>query len=255
MILVDLFIVICGLVLGSFLFNTSYRIYQQQSLWGRSRCPNCHTKISILALIPVLGYIGILGKCQSCNQKIPIWYPGAEVLNAILLLLIFKKTGLSLDLIRYICIFEILFFIAIYDLKSMQIYPGSIILGLLIQMIWLFFIPQPEKISSIIGLLIGAGLFHWVAYIYRAIRKRDGLGDGDATLLGLVGFMMGWQSLFFIVLWASILGILGGLIIIRLNRQKIATKIAFGPWISLAAFLVWWKPTLFNLNIVLENIF
>jgi len=137
----------------------------------------------------------------------------------------------------------------------MQIYPGSIILGLLIQMIWLFFIPQPEKISSIIGLLIGAGLFHWVAYIYRAIRKRDGLGDGDATLLGLVGFMMGWQSLFFIVLWASILGILGGLIIIRLNRQKIATKIAFGPWISLAAFLVWWKPTLFNLNIVLENIF
>jgi leader peptidase (prepilin peptidase) / N-methyltransferase len=255
MILANLFIAICGLVFGSFLFNTSYRVFQQRTLWGRSRCPKCQTTISVPALIPVLGYIGIRGRCQKCHEKISIWYPVVEILNAILFLLIFNKTGMSPDLIRYICIFEILFFIAIYDFRSMQIHPGSIILGILIQTSWLFMIPQQERVASIMGLLIGAGLFHWVAYIYRIIRKRDGLGDGDATLLGLVGFMLGWQSLFFIVLWASVLGILGGLIIIKSNRQKMAAQIAFGPWISLATFLVWWKPTLFGLNMVLDRIF
>lgn len=255
MILADFFIAICGLVFGSFLFNTSYRVYQQQSLWGRSRCPKCQTNISIPALIPVLGYIGIRGRCQNCHEKISIWYPAVEVFNAILLLLIFIKTGISPDLIRYICLFEILFFIALFDFRSMQIHARSIILGLLLQTSWLFIIPQQERMASIMGLLIGAGLFHWVAFIYRAVRKRDGLGDGDAILLGLVGFIMGWQSLFFIVLWASVLGILGGLIIIKSNRQKIAAQIAFGPWISLATFLVWWKPTIFRFNTVFESIF
>ena len=110
-------------------------------------------------------------------------------------------------------------------------------------------------LATIIYILLIIPLVVGLFSMYYASKQLEVGNVSISVTAKILGFYFVSGSLFFIVLWASVLGILGGLIIIKSNRQKMAAQIAFGPWISLATFLVWWKPTLFGLNMVLDRIF
>ena len=71
-----------------------------------------------------------------------------------------------------------------------------------------------------------------------ALRGIDGLGRGDAKLLAAGGAWCGWIGLPFIVLIASLGGIIQGLIS-GAFRGEARRPIPFGPALSLAIFLVW----------------
>ena len=89
------FIIILGLVIGSFLNVCIYRI---------AHCTKCGYELRKVDLIPVVSYIFLKGKCRNCNEKISIQYPMIEVLNAILYLLIYFKFGFTLNLFKF-CLF------------------------------------------------------------------------------------------------------------------------------------------------------
>ncbi len=246
MLSLSVFIGILGLVLGSFIYTTATRLKDGVSLLTRSNCDFCHENISIIGLIPLLGFVLLRAKCPKCGNRIAGIYPLTEITNAGLLLIIFTKTGFSIEFFHAVLIFEILLLIAIVDFKSHLIFPQPIIIGLLIQCVWLFFFAKTEILNALFGLFLGAGIFHWVSYLYQVIRKRTGLGAGDATLLGLIGFIFGWKILFPIIFWAAIFGILGGGITLLVKKQSLAKEIAFGPWLVLAAFLCWRIPVFFQ---------
>jgi prepilin signal peptidase PulO-like enzyme (type II secretory pathway) len=239
MIVVDLFVILLGLVLGSFIYTMATRLQSNTSLWIRSRCDHCSRTIGWLGLVPVVGFLLQKGKCSYCRHTISPAYPLAEIINAIMVWLILGRTGLGLSFIHMLLMFESLFLVALIDFQSHRIYPHPVLIGLAIQSGWLFSFGRPEMLNALFGLLLGAGVFHWVAYLYHLIRKKEGLGAGDATLLGLIGFIFGWQTLFPIVFWGSALGITGGGLILLSQRQSLKHEIAFGPWLVLAAFLVW----------------
>ncbi|MBU2515488.1 prepilin peptidase [bacterium] len=246
MLLISVFIFVLGLALGSFIFTTATRLQDGVSLLTRSSCDFCREKISIVGLIPILGFILLRAKCSKCGVKIAGTYPLTEIANGVLVLIIFTKTGLSIEFVYAILIFELLLLIAIIDFRSHLIFPQPIIIGLVIQSVWLFFFLQTELLNALLGLFLGAGIFHWVSYLYQVIRKRTGLGAGDATLLGLIGFLFGWKILLPIIFWAAVFGILGGGIILLIKKQSLAKEIAFGPWLVLAAFLCWRIPDFFQ---------
>lgn len=48
-------------------------------MFGRSECPHCEHKLTMIELIPIFSYIFQNGKCHSCKKKISLFYPLAEV--------------------------------------------------------------------------------------------------------------------------------------------------------------------------------
>lgn len=242
----DVFIIAAGLINGSFLYTMATRLQDNDSVWRRSSCDHCSKVINPIALVPVLGFLIYRGKSSCCKNKISVNYPIIEILNAVLTFIIYLKLGWSLAFFHFFLIFEVLLLISIIDFRSYLIFPQPIIAGLIIQSLWLVFYGRIEIINSLIGLFAGAGVFHWIAYLYQIIRKREGLGDGDATLLGLIGFCFGWHILFSTIFWGATFGIIGGGLLLVLKKHSLKKEIAFGPWLVLATFLSWYYPTFFQ---------
>jgi len=90
--------------------------------------------------------------------------------------------------------------------------------------------------SAAIGFAALAGL----AYAYRTIRRRPGLGLGDAKLLAASGAWLGAQALPSVLLWAT--GPALVLVVLAYWRGSTitgATRIPFGPFLGFATWLVW----------------
>ena len=246
MIALDTFIAVVGLVSGSFLYTIALRLPNNESLWKRSVCDHCGSQIGVIGLIPLVGYLLSIGKCSACKKQISAAYPIVELLNAAWVYAIYFRTGWTLSFIPHYLIFEALLLIAILDFRSFIIFPQPVIFALLIQTGRLFGGDKSQIINSLIGLFVGAGIFHWISYLYQTLRNRVGLGEGDATLLGLIGFCFGWNFLFATIFWGAILGIIGGGFLLVVRQQSLRREIAFAPWLVLATFLVWQFPVFFQ---------
>ena len=91
--------------------------------------------------------------------------------------------------------------------------------------------------ESCLGALLGF-LILWVANrLYRFFRNHDGMGMGDAKLLSGIGAILGINTVLPLLLLASILGSIGGLIWLKLNRQSLKNYFPFGPYLALAGIL------------------
>ncbi len=94
----------------------------------------------------------------------------------------------------------------------------------------------PGLAGAAAGYLALAGL----AYGYRSIRGRDGLGLGDAKLAACAGAWLGWRPLPLVVLLAC--GVAFAWIAVRLvvqGRGTLREPLAFGAPLALAIWLCW----------------
>lgn len=87
----------------------------------------------------------------------------------------------------------------------------------------------------LLGAALGYGVFWTVEVTYRLIRKRDGLGRGDAKLLAVGGAWCGAWALPVIVLVAS----LAALAYVLPKSEDRNTRIAFGPFLAVGIGVVW----------------
>ncbi len=114
---------------------------------------------------------------------------------------------------------------------------ATVLLGIL--MVWL---TRPDAWRPhLIGGLAGYGILVAVELGYRRVRGRDGLGRGDAKLLGALGVWTGWTGLAPIMLLASASALIGvlGLSLLGLRKLDADTPIPFGPFIALGGWIVW----------------
>ncbi len=89
--------------------------------------------------------------------------------------------------------------------------------------------------DSVLGVLIGYGLIRLVDACYYKLKKLRGIGQGDAKLLAAIGAILGWQAIFPVLFFSSILGIIAGLSLSKFSRSALENKIPFGPFLSLIA--------------------
>ena len=90
---------------------------------------------------------------------------------------------------------------------------------------------------------IGAGLGWWalwvVATVYRRVRGRDGLGEGDAKLLGAIGAWVGLAGMADVLLGAALAGLAwAGVLRLRGRTMSATTALPFGPFLALAGWAV-----------------
>jgi leader peptidase (prepilin peptidase) / N-methyltransferase len=93
----------------------------------------------------------------------------------------------------------------------------------------------------VLGAVIGYAALVGLEIAYKRLRKRDGLGRGDAKLLGAIGMWVAWPGLAPVMLVASFSALVAVLTARLAIRHTISADmpVAFGPWIALGGWVVW----------------
>jgi prepilin signal peptidase PulO-like enzyme (type II secretory pathway) len=91
---------IFGAIFGSYATLFAYRLPLGESCFGRyfgpkSRCPQCDTVIRTRELIPLINWLFTLGRCKSCQTKIPRTHLFIEASTTILFIFCYLKFGFT----------------------------------------------------------------------------------------------------------------------------------------------------------------
>lgn len=136
-----------------------------------------------------------------------------------------------------LCLGALLVALALIDLRTYRL-PDPLTLSVFLLGAIMVTLTRPEAwMHHLIGASIGYLVLVAIELAFKHLRGRDGLGRGDAKLLGALGMWTGWMGLAPTLLVASMLGLLAALAFGR--RIDGATMIAFGPWIALGGWVVW----------------
>lgn len=126
------------------------------------------------------------------------------------------------------------------------ILPDLITLGLVLAGLGLGVMAGPQELlHRAIGAGFGYAALALIAMYYRRVRKREGLGLGDAKLLAAAGAWLGWAALPLVLLVASLSALLWfGLIALRSGRIDASQPLPFGPFLALGFWIAWLLPDL-----------
>ena len=250
-------VTIFGLCVGSFLNVCIYRIPDDSKSINnpsRSICLNCGYTLKFYDNIPILSYIQLKGRCRQCQASISWRYPLVELLTGLGALSIFLKSGLTLATLIYFIFIACLLVITFIDLDH-RIIPDVITLpGILVFFVMALAVPDITLKNSLIGLLIGGGSLWAVAFIYKLVTGKDGMGGGDIKLLAMMGVLIGWQGVLFTIFISSAIGAITGLLVMLIQKGNLKLAIPFGPFLAIGAVayiffgqqLIYWYFNLLN---------
>jgi len=236
---------ILGAILGSFANVCIWRMPRGESVvWPPSHCPGCGRRLSWWENVPILSFVILRARCRTCKSRISVRYPIVELAMTGLALLTWWYFGEPLRFLVYLCLFILpMVIVTGIDLYH-RIIPDSISLpgigvGLIVHLLldgggdrflWV-------AIDSVAGVLVGGGALYLVAFAYEKVRKQMGMGGGDIKLIAMMGAFFGWKAALLILLMASFLGSIVGLLVIMILRKDLKYGIAFGPFLAAAGVI------------------
>ena len=180
------------------------------------------------------------GKCRKCKKTISSLYFFVELFCAISFVFIFLYFNNYLETIFFQIITIILITIFIIDSKHFII-PDELNFLLIFLFIIHFFLPDKsisftENIYDFVfGGIIGFCSIWTIIFLYKKFKKIEAMGLGDAKLMTAFGCFFGWQSIPFILFFASIFGLVYAARSIVEKKRNFKNKIPFGPHIILSA--------------------
>lgn len=227
-----------GACVGSFLNVCIHRIPSGQSVISpASHCPECGNAIPFYLNLPIISFFILRGRCRYCGQAISPRYPLVEFLTATLALALVYKFGLSVPFVFWFAFSAALVTITFIDIDH-QIIPDCISLpGILVCSLSFLILPELNFKNAMAGLICGGGIPWALAAAYQFIRGHQGLGGGDIKLLAMIGAATGPSGVLFTLFFSSITGTIVGLASTVGKKEKGQLKIAFGPFLSIAALL------------------
>ena len=140
-----------------------------------------------------------------------------------------------------------LVYLAYIDLRTFRL-PDAITIPLILSGLLFNGLSQERLVffqDSVIGVILGYFSLWLLNCIYRQTKKQNGIGMGDAKLLGALGAWLGWLALPGILLIASLTGLIGGFIWLQWNKQNHRSAFPFGPFLAIAGIIeLLWPQTL-----------
>jgi len=237
-----LFVVLLGGLFGSFANVCIYRLpLEQNVVYGRSFCPGCKNKISWFDNIPIISFVILKGKCRNCDFKISYNYLIVECLSILFFFIIYKLFGASFTTLLLCILFLSLVIIFFIDLKHFII-PNEITFPLMVIGFFKSFDPElniifPNFVNSFLGGAIGYLIIYLIFLFYKYVRKKEGMGLGDAKLFAVIGFWFGWISIPFVIFLSSIIALISILPSLINKSKNISSEIPFGPYIIIATLI------------------
>ena len=255
----NIFVVVIGLVLGSFLNVVITRLpmkverderhlsLQQLNIeppdvkplnlaWPPSFCPKCRAPIRWRHNIPLLSWFILRGKCASCDSPISIRYPLVEATSALLMFVLFISYGPSLEFcFKAFCCLSLIA-VAYIDWETGWLPDVATIpligAGLLYSVFAMTTSGALGPSDAIIGAVAGYGLFWLLNFAYRSLTGRNGLGFGDFKLVAALGAWLGWVLLPLNLLIAALLAFAFGMYMVVVGTYQRDVGIRFAPFLS-----------------------
>jgi leader peptidase (prepilin peptidase) / N-methyltransferase len=257
---ISIFVILFGLVIGSFLNVCIVRVPEGKSIVSpSSACPKCGSAVRPYDNIPVISYLLLGGKCRSCKTKISPMYPLVELLTAVLFYACYRAFGLTSEALKWSVFSALMIVLVFTDLRE-RILPDvinftgfglALVLGLftpptdgtaLFIAKHAFAFPPAAPVLSfmdaLIGGAVGSGLLWLVSEAYFRLRGREGMGLGDVKMMLMAGAFLGAKRTLLTIFAGSILGSVLGIVFILARRKGSEYELPFGSFLGMAALLV-----------------
>ncbi len=239
-----LFACIAGLLCGSFLNVCILRLPAGESiLTPRSHCRHCRRAIPAFDNLPILSWLVLHGRCRHCDQKISRQYPLVEAATGALFAACVWHTGLHWQTLLDATMIFLLLGLAVMDAQTFLL-PDAFTLGGL-GTAFALRVLQPslsQRISvakhTALAALAAALLLLLTRWLYRWLRKHDGMGLGDVKLLAMIAAFLG-LPLALLTLFLAVLAAAGASIVqLVRGRAHAKTMLPFGSFLAASGIAV-----------------
>ncbi len=218
----------------------------QPVAFDRSRCEACGHVLGMRDLLPVASYLALRGRCRFCGTPIAPFHWAIE-LAAVAVAVAAVQVSPDVPSLWCGCLLGWgLLALAWIDWCHM-ILPDVLTLPLVLlglgATLWL----EPEALANhAAAAAIAYLLFRLIAWTYRRLRGRDGLGEGDAKLMAAAGAWVGVTALSSVLLGGALLTLLAAVIgaMRRGEGLRATARLPLGPGLCAALWLVWLWPDL-----------
>jgi leader peptidase (prepilin peptidase)/N-methyltransferase len=231
---------VAGAIAGSFLSTLVLRWPLGRGVArGRSACDGCGRVLGVRDLVPIVSAIVQRGRCRTCGARIDTLHIrmelGCTAIGAVAMGMMPDPGGVAWALLGWL-----LLTLAVLDWRHFWL-PDVLTLPLAFLGLTIgLWATNAPLIDRAIGAAAGYGALLAVAVGYRALRGREGLGLGDAKLLGALGAWFGWQALPFILFLSALLGLLVVLVAaLGGRRADAATQVPLGTFLAIGAVPGW----------------
>lgn len=179
------------------------------------------------------------------------------VITAVMYLGLLYTFDISIDFFKYAMLVPTLLSAFCIDYK-LQIIPNRLNLTILEIGLFFTFLNVAMNVSSgintivesIIGALVGGGIFLLITVIGGWIAGKEAMGFGDVKLMGALGLLLGWKGILMVSVLSFLLAAIISLPILIIKRKN--DYIPFGPFIVIATFVVIFTPNDLLLTILLK---
>lgn len=195
-------------------------------MWPGSRCPSCREGIAFYDNVPIVSWLLLKGRCRKCKWMIPNRYPLVEALVGGMFLAAALLYGPSLYALATALLSAASVILVATDLESRvlpdEVTRGVLALGLVLALVRDLaahrFGSTPflrwTVTSSLLGVMLGAGLLLLVRWGYKAVRGVEGMGMGDVKMIAMIGAFTGPFGVLLTLFFASFSGaLLGGALV------------------------------------------
>lgn len=198
----------------------------------RSRCPHCGHQLRWHENLPVIGWLRLGGKCASCKAPIAKRYPLVELATGLAFAALSWRFGAQPTTLLWCGFVAALIALAMIDWDT-TLLPDSINQPLLwagLIAAWMGWTLPLDK--ALVGAVAGYLSLWSVYWLFKLATGKEGMGYGDFKLLAALGAWLGWQMILPIVLGASAIGAVVGIILKMNARLREGRYVPFGPFLA-----------------------
>jgi len=199
-----------------------------------SRCPSCGHQIRFYENIPLVSWLLLRGKCSACKAPIGLRYPLVELATAALFALVAWRFGAQPGTLLWCGAVAVLLALALIDWDT-TVLPDALTLPLLwagLALAALGWLPGLTLMQSFTGAAVGYLALWSVYWLFKLTTGKEGMGYGDFKLLAALGAWLGWQAILPIVLMASVIGAVIGLLMKASGSLREGRFVPFGPFLA-----------------------
>ena len=270
----SIFAGLLGLAFGSFLNVCLSRWPEGESVVRpRSHCRDCDHVLAWWENVPLVSWLALRGRCRKCGAWIGWRYPvvelavgglwgivGCRLFGQFEFIGVAPYPNLGLPQFGFVPAVATMFFlflmvgIAVLDAERFWIadrvvLPGAA-LGLAFPLLFESLVQMPIRWHStfwieigerLLGVFLAAGLVLLIRWLYKLIRKREGMGLGDVKLMAMLAAWLGLPGALLAFGLGAVLGSVAAFVLLavpaRDSESWAATKLPFGTFLCIGGIV------------------
>jgi leader peptidase (prepilin peptidase)/N-methyltransferase len=248
-----------GLAFGSFLNVCLSRWPAGESIVSpRSHCRQCGRTLTWWENVPLLSWLALRGRCRTCHTWIGWRYPLVELAVGVLWaystwhsISIVLDSYLAMDFycgvadaVGNMLFYWLLVALAVLDLENFWL-PNFITLpGIALGFIFVVLVPTLQNLTplsyhrssigiaailDLLGVVFAAGLVLTIRWLYWLVRRREGIGLGDAKLMAMLAAWLGLPGALLAFGLGAILGAMVAMVLFVISSSK-TDDAAWATW-------------------------